>query len=168
MTKPALLAALVLLCSPPSAAFAEEAFDPGAPPPKVGPDYYAGAEKAVYHVTTRADERGYLAILGNIRNHGNALSATGLKPDIKVVINGDGIHLLTLAAELEFDTNARLPIAVKEARDRGVQFLICYTTLTAYRIALDQLYETKAADLVPAGVAEVTRLQKMGYGLVKP
>lgn len=158
--------AVAALAAP--AALAEPAFDPGVPPPRVGADYYAGAEKAVYHVTVNTDEKGYLAILGNIRNHGAALSATGVKPQIKVVINGDGINMLTKAAELEFDANSRLPGAIKDAKERGVEFQVCYNTLTARRITLAQLFDAKPADLVPAGVAEVARLQKMGYGMIKP
>lgn len=158
--------AVAALATP--AVLAQQAFDPGVPAPKVAADYYAGAEKAVYHVTVNADEKGYLAILGNIRNHGNALAATGLKPQIKVVMNGDGVNLLQLAADLEFDANSRLPGAIKDAKERGVEFQICYNTLTARKIALSELFDAKAPDVIPAGVAEVARLQKMGYGMIKP
>lgn len=147
---------------------AQTPFDPGIAPPKVSADYYAGSEKAVYHVTDARDERGYLAVLGNIRNHGNALASTGRKAEIKVVINGDGINMLTLASELEFEASARLPGAIKEAKDRGVEFQICYNTLTARMVPFAKLFDAKPEDIIPAGVAEVARLQHMGYGLIKP
>lgn len=147
---------------------AQEAFDPGLPPPTVASDYYRGAEKAVYHVTTGGDEKHYLAILGSLRNHHQALAATGVRPELKVVINGDGIRMLTLAQELEFDVSARLPGAIKDAKERGVQFQVCYNTLVGYQIKFSDLFDAKAEDMIPAGVAEVARLQRVGYGLVKP
>ena len=156
------------IAAPLGAVAQQQAFDPGVPKPKVAADYYAGAEKAVYHITVDADEKGYLAILGNLRNHHNALVATGVTPDLKVVINGSGIRLLTLAQELEFDANARLPGAIKEAKERGVEFEICYNTLTGRKIKFSELFDAKAEDIIPAGVAEVARLQRMGYAMIKP
>lgn len=161
------LAICVMALAPP-AVYAQQAFDPGVPQPKVASDYYAGAEKAVYHVTVDTDEKGYLAILGNLRNHHNALVATGVRPELKVVINGGGIRMLTLAQELEFEANARLPGAIKDAKDRGVRFEVCYNTLTARKIKFSELYGATIEDIVPAGVAEVARLQRMGYAMIKP
>jgi hypothetical protein len=88
---------------------ANPSFDPGMPAPKVSAKYYKGAEKSVYHVTLKGDEKAYLAILGNVRNHLAAMGDAGLKPKIKVVVNGDGIGMLTVAKELEFESEARLP-----------------------------------------------------------
>jgi hypothetical protein len=162
------LALSLLLMTPLAANAQQQAFDPGVAKPTVAADYYVGAEKAVYHVTEDADEKGYLAILGNLRNHHNALVATGVTPDLKVVINGNGIRLLTLAQELEFDASARLPGAIKEAKERGVEFEVCYNTLTGRKIKFSELFDAKAEDMIPAGVAEVARLQRMGYAMIKP
>ena len=52
-----------------------------------------------------------------------------------------------------------------------MQFLVCYNTLTGRKIPMAKLYGAKPGDLVPAGVAEVAevaRLQALGYHLVKP
>ena len=49
-----------------------------------------------------------------------------------------------------------------------MQFLVCYNTLTGRKIPMAKLYGAKPGDLVPAGVAEVARLQARGYHLVKP
>ncbi|HEY5764108.1 MAG TPA: DsrE family protein [Rhodocyclaceae bacterium] len=160
--------ALSLVLLAPLVVQSQQAFDPGVAKPKVPGDYYVGAEKAVYHVTQDADEKGYLAILGNLRNHHNALVATGVTPELKVVINGSGIRMLTLAQELEFEANARLPGAIKEAKARGVQFEVCYNTLTGRKIKFSDLYDAKSEDIIPAGVAEVARLQRMGYAMIKP
>lgn len=161
-------ARLCLVLLAPFGVAAQEAFDPGVPPPQVPAGYYAGAEKAVYHLTEDTDERGYLAVLGSVRNHHNALAATGIKPDIKVVINGGGIRMLTLAQKLEFEASARLPGAIMDAKERGVAFEVCYNTLTGFKIKLSELFDTRAEDLVQAGVAEVARLQRMGYAMIKP
>lgn len=146
----------------------DQPFDPGVARPTPGAAHYAGADKAVYHVTTDADERGYLALLGNVRNHLNAWRDAGVKGQLKVVMNGDGLNLLKLAKEREFEATSRLAGAVGELRERGVQFQICYNTLAGYRIALADLYEARAEDVVLSGVAEVAVLQAQGYRLVKP
>ena len=167
----ALLAVVILAGVAGAPLAAAQPFDPGVPPPKVPADYYVGAEKAVYHLSVNPKEKGYLAVQGNVRNHLNALVASGVKPEIKVVINGDGLGLLQLAHEQEFDANARLPAAITELREKGVQFLVCYNTLTGRKIPMAKLYGAKPGDLVPAGVAEVAevaRLQALGYHLVKP
>ena len=161
-------AAFYLLLLVPAAATAQEAFDPGVPQPQVAAGYYAGSEKVVYHVTEETDARGYLAILGSVRNHHNALISAGAKPDIKIVINGGGIRILTLAQELEFEATARLPGAIMDAKERGVDIEVCYNTLTGFKIKLSQLFDTRPEDIVQAGVAEVARLQRMGYAMIKP
>lgn len=145
-----------------------ESFDPGVAPPQVAKDYYAGSEKVVYHISTGADQKGYLGMMGNVRNHMNALTANGLKPQIKVVLNGDGLGLLKLARDLEFEADARLPGAIKDLKDKGVEIQICYNTLTARKITLAELFDAKPADVVPAGVAEVARLESKGYQMIKP
>jgi intracellular sulfur oxidation DsrE/DsrF family protein len=164
------LSASVLLGAWCSTALAQApaAFDPGVARPAVAKDHYAGSEKAVYHISSAADERGYMVMMANVRNHVDTLEAAGVKPDIRVVLNGDGLKLLTLAKEVEFEATARLPGAITNLRDRGVTFEICYITLIGFSIKLSDLYEAKAEDVVQSGVAEVGRLQARGYRLVKP
>lgn len=148
--------------------WAEESFDPGVKAPEVAQDYYAGAEKVVVHVSQQLDGAGYLAVLGNINNYIKALDATGLKTDAMVVMNGDGLGLLSLAHEQAFEADAKLPARIDELKSKGVKFQICYNTLIGRKIKLDSLYAAQATDVIPSGVAEVGRLQAHGYRLLKP
>lgn len=147
---------------------AQQAFDPGVPAPKVGSDYYDGAEKTVFHISEDQDEKGYLGILGNVNNYIKALAATGKKTDAVVVMNGDGLGLLRKAKEIEMEADAKLPGRITELKERGVRFLICYNTLVGRHIAFDELYDAQQEDVIPSGVAEVGRLQALGYRLLKP
>jgi uncharacterized protein len=148
-----------------------QAFDPGIAAPKVGTNYYQGATKAVYHVNDKRAEAGYAAIFGNLRNHINALKQAGTPiaaGELVVVLNGDGLAMLSIAKDTEFTANGRLTGLLTEFKAQGVQFKVCYQTLTGRQIKVDTLYGVTSEDLVPSGVAEVVRLQAQGHQLVKP
>ncbi|WP_298608922.1 DsrE family protein [uncultured Thiothrix sp.] len=145
-----------------------ESFDPGVPAPKVPADYYAGAEKLVVHVSVDGDEKKYLSILANINNYIKALDSTGKKTEAIVVMNGEGLGLLKLAKDLELENEAKLPAQVDNLKAKGVKFEICYNTLVGREIKLADLYNAKAEDVIPSGVAEVGRLEAQGYRLLKP
>ncbi|MDQ5770109.1 DsrE family protein [Thiothrix subterranea] len=147
---------------------AEAKFDPGVPAPKVADDYYAGAEKVVVHVTMEGDEKKYLGVLGNVSNYMKALDQTGKKTDAVIVMNGDGLGLLTTAKQVEMDADAKLPGKILELKEQGVKFQICYNTLTGRKIKFADLYDAKPEDVIPSGVAEAGRLQSQGYQLLKP
>lgn len=147
---------------------AEAKFDPGVPAPKVADDYYAGAEKVVFHVTMEGDEKKYLGVLGNVSNYIKALDATGKKTDAIIVMNGDGLGLLTTAKQVEMNADAKLPGKIAELKEKGVKFQVCYNTLTGRKIKFDELFDAKAEDVIPSGVAEAGRLQAQGYQLLKP
>lgn len=145
-----------------------EEFDPGVPAPKVPADYYAGAEKVVVHVSTEGDQKKYLGILANVNNYIKALESTGKKTEAVVVMNGDGLGLLKVAKDVELDNDAKLPLQLTELKAKGVKFQICYNTLVGRKIKMADLYEAKAEDVIPSGVAEVGRLEAQGYQLLKP
>ena len=147
---------------------AEAKFDPGVPAPKVADDYYAGAEKVVVHVTMEGDEKKYLGVLGNVSNYIKALEQTGKKTDAIVVMNGDGLGLLTTAKQVEMNADSKLPAKIAELKEKGVKFQICYNTLTGRKIKFADLYDAKPEDVIPSGVAEAGRLQSQGYQLLKP
>ncbi|SDZ96398.1 DsrE/DsrF-like family protein [Thiothrix caldifontis] len=147
---------------------ADAKFDPGVPAPKVADDYYAGAEKVVVHVTMEGDEKKYLGVLGNISNYIKALDQTGKKTDAIIVMNGDGLGLLTTAKQVEMNADAKLPAKIAELKEKGVKFQVCYNTLTGRKIKFEDLYDAKAEDVIPSGVAEAGRLQSQGYQLLKP
>jgi len=162
------VATAVLMVAIANPATAEEAFDPGVPAPKAGSDYYAGADKVVFHVSVDKDEKGYLGILGNVNNYIKALAQTGMTTDAVVVMNGDGLGLLRKAGEIEMDVNAKLPGRISELKEEGVRFLVCYNTLRGRKIKFEELYDAKPEDVIPSGVAEVGRLEAQGYRMLKP
>lgn len=169
MLKPILFSMFIAASLLTHAAFAEEPkFDPGVPAPKIADDYYAGAEKVVVHVTTEGDEKKYLGILGNVSNYMKALEQTGKKTDAVIVINGDGLGLLTTAKQVEMNADAKLPAKIAELKEQGVKFQVCYNTLTGRKIKFADLYDAKPEDVIPSGVAEAGRLQAQGYQLLKP
>lgn len=169
MLKPIVFSLFIAVSLLTHTAIAEEPkFDPGVPAPKVADDYYAGAEKVVIHLSASGDEKAYLGVLGNVTNYIKALEQTGKKTDAIIVMNGDGLGLLTIAKQVEMDAEAKLPSRITALKEQGVKFQICYNTLTGRKIKFDDLYDAKPEDVIPSGVAEATRLQAQGYQLLKP
>ncbi|WML89411.1 DsrE family protein [Thiothrix lacustris] len=169
MLKPILFSMFMASSLLTQVASAEEAkFDPGVPAPKVADDYYAGAEKVIVHVSMDGDEKKYMGVLGNVSNYIKALDATGKKTDAIIVMNGDGLGLLTTAKQVEMNADAKLPAKIAELKEKGVKFEVCYNTLIGRKIKFEDLYDAKPEDVIPSGVAEAGRLQSQGYQLLKP
>ena len=168
MFKPMIMGLVIAASSLTGVVMAEEAkFDPGVPAPKVADDYYAGAEKVIVHISVDGDEQKYMSMLGNVSNYIKALDATGKKTDAIIVMNGDGLGLLTTAKQVEMNADAKLPIKINELKEKGVKFEVCYNTLVGRKIKFADLYDAKPEDVVPSGVAEESRLQAQGYRLLK-
>ena len=54
-------------------------------------------------------------------------------------------------------------------KDQGVDFNVCANTLKGKKISYENdLYDVTKGDVVPSGVAELARLQAMGYTYIKP
>jgi uncharacterized protein len=129
-----------------------------APPP----GYYTD-QKVVYHNDGGgADNAAYFRkMLNNLRNH---IAAVGKDhADIRVVDHGDGIILFQLAP-----TDEKLAKAIDARKADGVKFLICQNTLDERHIDWHTLYGVQQADIVPSGVAELARLQGMGFVYIHP
>ena len=112
------------------------------------------------------------AALGNIQNHINAVGAENI--EVKVVMHGDGISLLMEPDALE-GTKMKAANATPDQqakisglKDQGVTFEICANTLKGREVSMDALYDAEESDIVPSGVAELSRLQQMGYTYIKP
>jgi intracellular sulfur oxidation DsrE/DsrF family protein len=115
-------------------------------------------EKVVYHISDSANAS---AALVNIRNHLNASP----KAKIVVVALGPGIDFLLEGAKNKSGNPYDIP--VQELADRKVEFRVCNNTLEARNIDKSRLLPE--ATLVPAGVAEISRLQiQEGYAYLKP
>lgn len=131
-----------------------------------------GKQKVVYHINYD-DPNTQAGALRNIQNHINAVGAENL--DLKVVMHGKGLSLL-LAPDAVQNTKLKHGNATDEIqakisglKDQGVEFQVCSNTLRGKKIDMEKdLYDVEEVDIVPSGVAELARLQAMGYTYIKP
>jgi intracellular sulfur oxidation DsrE/DsrF family protein len=131
-----------------------------------------GKQKVVYHINYD-NPKAQAGALRNAQNHINAVGAENL--DFKIVMHGKGLSLLLTpdaAAHTKLPNgNATDEIQAKIAglKDQGVGFQVCANTLKGKKIDYENdLYDVDKADIVPSGVAELSRLQAMGYTYIKP
>ncbi|NNK68260.1 MAG: hypothetical protein HKO95_16160 [Rhodobacteraceae bacterium] len=123
-----------------------------------------GKQKVVYHINYDGgeDSRAYRGAMRNVQNHINAVGAENL--EVKVVLHGNGLGLLMNAKK-----NDALQTAVSSLKGQNVNFQVCNNTLKGRKISYeDDLYDVWEEDIVPSGVAELSRLQQMGYTYIKP
>jgi intracellular sulfur oxidation DsrE/DsrF family protein len=131
-----------------------------------------GKQKVAYHINYD-DPKTQAGALRNIQNHINAVGAENL--DLKVVMHGNGLSLL-LTPEAQARTKLEYGNATEEMqarisglKDQGIGFEVCSNTLKGKQIdVMKDLYDVDEADVVPSGVAELARLQAMGYAYIKP
>jgi intracellular sulfur oxidation DsrE/DsrF family protein len=107
------------------------------------------------------DDKSYAQRL--LRNIGAHVAATEGKVEIRVVSFAAGAKLFLLAKE-----DADLAKGLDGLRAKGVRFLLCRNTLEGMKLKATDLYGVIDADVVPSGVAEVARLQGMGFVYVHP
>jgi intracellular sulfur oxidation DsrE/DsrF family protein len=123
-----------------------------------------GKQKVVYHINYDGGEadKAYRGALRNIQNHINAVGAENI--EIKVVLHGNGVGLLKSAK-----TNDKLQMDVTNLKTQNVAFNVCNNTLVGRKINYEtDLFEVFQDNIVPSGVAELSRLQQMGYTYIKP
>ena len=126
---------------------------PNSSPP---PGYYV-FQKVVYQNDGGwPDDRAYFERL--LRNLAAHIAATDSKVEIRVVSFSSGVKLFQIAK-----TDAALAANLDALRSKGVRFLICRNTLKGMGLKIEDLYGVTNDDLVPSGVAEIARLQGMGY-----
>ena len=109
----------------------------------------------------------------NIQNHINAVGAENL--DLKVVLHGKGLSLLLepdLAAETKLprgNATDDMQAKISGLKDQGVNFKVCANTVKGKKIDIaEHLYDSSDGDVVPSGVAELAKLQAVGYTYIKP
>jgi uncharacterized protein len=125
---------------------------------------YFGEQKIVYHINFDGGENGdgYRPAMTNIQNHIDAVGVDNL--EVRVVLHGDGVDLLRAALD-----NQALQMDVTSLKTQNVDFRVCQITLDRRDIDHEaELFEVWEEDIVPSGVAEVARLQQMGYAYIKP
>ncbi|OYW48130.1 MAG: hypothetical protein B7Y36_16415 [Novosphingobium sp. 28-62-57] len=107
------------------------------------------------------DDKSYAQRL--LRNIGAHVAATDGKVEIRVVSFAAGAKLFLMAKE-----DADLAKGLDSLRAKGVKFLICNNTLQGMKLKPTDLYGVTEADVVPSGVAEIARLQGMGFVYIHP
>ena len=107
------------------------------------------------------DNRAYFEQL--MRNLGAHIAATEGHVEIRVVSFGPGVKAFQTAK-----TDPALAESIDSLRKRGVRFLICRNTLKAMGLGIDDLYNVAADDIVISGVAELARLQGLGFVYIRP
>lgn len=136
---------------------------------------YAGEryaqQKVVYHINVD-DAETQIAALRNIQNHIDAVGADNI--EVKVVMHGDGISLLVEPDALEgtkmkaANADADMAARIDGLKQQGVAFEVCANTLKGRNVEIDDMYDVSEADIVPSGVAELSRLQQQGFTYIKP
>ena len=115
--------------------------------------------KVVYHLTEGIDQAAHA--MANIRNHLEA------DPTVKIVVvgNGPGIDFMLDGAK---DKNGNpFDATIQDLVSQGVKFRLCNKTLTASSI--DRSRVLPEVKIVPAGVAEVARLEaREGFVYLRP
>jgi intracellular sulfur oxidation DsrE/DsrF family protein len=132
-----------------------------------------GKQKVVYHINYD-NPKQQAGALRNIQNHINAVGAENL--DLKVVLHGNGLALLlepdSLAKLKKFkhaNADDTMTAKIDGLKSQGVEFNVCENTVRGRKVNVEtDLYNVDKKDIVPSGVAEVARLQAMGYSYIKP
>lgn len=132
-----------------------------------------GKQKVVYHINYDNPKKQGGA-LRNIQNHINAVGAENL--DLKVVLHGNGLSILLDPDSLEklkkfkhANADEKMTAKIDNLKSQGVAFNVCANTVRGRKVDVDtDLHNVDKGDIVPSGVAEVARLQQMGYSYVKP
>lgn len=133
-------------------------------PHTVQADDRYGKQKVVYHINYDGGEgdKAYIVALKNVQNHINAVGKENI--EVKVVLHGDGVFLLRDAVQ-----NLKLQGEVSNLKTQKVVFDVCANTLKGRNLNADKdLFEVFPDDIVPSGVAELSRLQALGYTYIKP
>lgn len=132
-----------------------------------------GKQKVVYHINYD-NPKQQAGALRNIQNHINAVGAENL--DLKVVLHGNGLALLlepdSLSKLKKFkhaNADDKMTAKVTDLKGQGVDFHVCANTVRGRKVDVESdLYDVSKEDIVPSGVAEVAKLQAMGYSYIKP
>ena len=132
-----------------------------------------GKQKVVYHVNYD-NPKAQAGALRNIQNHINAVGAENL--DLKVVLHGNGLAMLLEPSSLEklekfkhANATDEMTAQIAGLKGQGVSFNVCANTIDGKKVDyMSDLYDVDEGDIVPSGVAELAKLQAMGYTYIKP
>lgn len=100
--------------------------------------------------------------LFRLRNVGNGIKATGGlggSMQVKIVLYGAGVKLLSQPLD------PKVKEAIDAARAAGAQFNVCNVTLKGMKLDWHALYGLQEGDIVPSGFAEVGWLASRGWAV---
>lgn len=107
------------------------------------------------------DDKAYFhRLLHHISAH---IAATKGQVEIRVVDFAAGVQMFAMAKD-----DPEIAKQIDDLRADGVRFLICRNTLDGMKLTAADLYRVADGDVVPSGVAEIARLQGMGYVYIHP
>ncbi len=130
---------------------------PAAAEPKVGAGKTALAEKnRIVIQVNEEDAKKWMAVLANIRNIQAELGAKDVR--IAVVAIGYGLGMLTAESLAAND--------VQDALATGVELIACGNSMTAQKVAKDDLVE--GVRIVKAGYVEIMKRQQQGWTYLRP
>ena len=125
-------------------------------------DSYYQFQKVVYQNSGGLpDDRAYF--LRVLRNIGAHVTATEGNVEIRLVSFSGGAKVFQLAK-----TDPELAKAIDAVREKKVRLLLCRNTMRAMNLTIDDVYGVAEADIVPSGVAELARLQGLGFVYIHP
>ena len=107
------------------------------------------------------DDRAYF--LRVLRNIGAHVTATEGNVEIRLVSFSGGVKVFQQAK-----TDPELAKAIDAVREKKVRLLLCRNTMRAMNLTVDDVYGVTEADIVPSGVAELARVQGMGFVYIHP
>ncbi len=149
---------LFAILSAPAVARPFGSFARGADPmtAPIPPGYYTFQKVVYQNDGGQPDERAYFEQL--LHNIGAHLQATGGKVEIRVVSFARGVSLFEMAK-----TDPQLAGLLDTLRAKGVRFLVCRNSLRGMKLRPEDLYKVRPEDVVPSGVAEIARLEGLGF-----
>ena len=154
----AIFAAMLFSLASPCAA---QGIAQGQAPSPVPKNYYTFQRVVYQNDGGWPDNRAYfLRFLHHISAH---IAATNGQVEISVVNFASGVTLFQMAK-----TDSDLRSEVDALRAKGVSFLICRNTLNGMGLHAEDLYGVRPQDVVPSGVAEIARLQGLGFVYLHP
>ena len=125
-------------------------------------DSYYQFQKVVYQNSGGLpDDRVYF--LRVLRNIGAHVAATEGNVEISLVSFSGGVKVFQQAK-----TDPELAKAIDAVREKKVRLLLCRNTMRAMNLTVDDVYGVTEADIVPSGVAELARLQGLGFVYIHP
>ncbi len=124
-------------------------------------DYYQFQQVVYQNSGGLPDDRAYF--LRVLRNIGAHITATEGNVEIRLVSFSGGVKLFQQAK-----SDPELAKAIDAVREKNVRLLVCRNTMRAMNLTIDDVHGVTEADIVPSGVAELARLQGLGFAYIHP